>query len=322
MVNEKLLCILKKRQGYVSGEEISGELGISRAAIWKHIQELRDLRYDITAVPHLGYRLLSCPDRLFPWEIKYALKNKFIGKAIYYYESLPSTMDRAMDLALKGAPEGTLVIAEAQTRGRGRMGRFWLSPKYRGIYFSLVIKPRILPQQAPVLTLISAVVICESLKQQLGVEAQIKWPNDILLNNKKIGGILTELSAEMDIVHAIIVGVGINVNTEKKTLPLLASSLKQATGREVNRPNLLKTILSSFEQRYLQFQKQGVEQILDRWRHFSATLGRRVKMGMGGHRHQLAGEAVDIEGNGGLLIRQDSGLIERVVAGDIIHCKR
>lgn len=322
MLNEEILYFLKKKSGYVSGEDISHDLGISRAAIWKHIQELRNLGYDITAVPHLGYSLLSSPDRLFAGEIKQGLKNKFIGKAIYYYESLPSTMDRAMDLAFKGAAEGTLVIAEGQTRGRGRLSRLWVSAKYKGIYFSLIIRPKILPQQAPVLTLISAVAICEALKQELGIEAQIKWPNDILLNNKKIGGILTELSAEMDIVHAIIVGVGINVNNEKKTLPYPATSLKEIIGEEVNRLSLLQGILSCFEERYLRFQKQGIERILDKWRHFSATLGRRVRLSVSRQKLGLIGEAVDIDCDGSLLVRQDSGLIERVVAGDIVHCKQ
>lgn len=301
---------------------MSKELGMTRAAIWKHIHELRDFGYDITAVPHLGYRLLSCPDRLFPWEIRYHLKNKFIGKSVYYCETLPSTMDRAMELALQGASEGTLIIAEGQTKGRGRMGRQWLSPKYEGIYFSLIIKPKILPQQAPILTLISAVAICQAIGQHLSLAAQIKWPNDILINNRKVAGILTELSAEMDIVHAVIVGVGINVNNEKKSLPYSAASLKEMAGGEVNRLALLKTLLRCFEEKYIQFQKQGVEEILDKWRHFSATLGRRVKLSISGSRLQLVGEAVDIGQDGGLLIRNDSGLIERVMAGDIIHCKR
>ncbi len=322
MVNEELLCILRKRADYVSGEEISNHLGISRAAIWKHIQELRNMGYDITAVPHLGYRLLSAPDRLFPWEVKYLLKNKIIAKKIYYYESLSSTMDRAMELVLDGAADGTLVIAEGQTKGRGRMCRSWVSPKYKGIYFSLIIRPEILPQQAPVLTLISAVSICEAIKQQLGVEAQIKWPNDILLNNKKIAGILTELSAEMDLVYAVIVGVGINVNNHKKTLPYPGSSLKEITGYEVSRLSLLQNILSCLEQRYLEFQKQGIEGILDEWRHLSTTLGRRVRLATDSERIGLIGKAVDIDRDGSLLIRQDSGLIERVVSGDIIHCKQ
>lgn len=322
MVNEEILYFLKKSPGYVSGEEISQELGKSRAAVWKHIQELRDLGYDIAAVPHLGYRLLSSPDRLFSWEIKHHLKNRFIAKEIYYYESLSSTMDKAAELALEGAPEGTLVIAEGQTKGKGRMGRVWLSPKYKGIYFSLIIKPKILPQQAPVLTLICAVAICQALKQQLRLEAQIKWPNDIFLKNKKIGGILTELSAEMDIVHAIIVGVGINVNNEKKTLPYSAGSLKEITGSQITRLSLLQGILHCLEEEYLQFQKQGVVKILDKWRHFSLTLGRRVRLSTSTKKPQLVGEAMDIDCDGGLLIRQDSGLIERVMAGDIIHCKR
>ncbi|MFH1578448.1 MAG: biotin--[acetyl-CoA-carboxylase] ligase [Candidatus Omnitrophota bacterium] len=322
IVNEETIYFLKKRPGHVSGEEISRELNVSRAAIWKHIQELRDSGYDIAAVPHLGYKLLSCPDRLFPWEVKYHLKNRLIAKQIYYYLSLPSTMDKAIELALGGAPEGTLVIAEGQTKGKGRMGRAWLSPRYKGIYISLIIKPRIPPQQAPILTLISAVAICEALRQHLGCQAQIKWPNDILLNNKKTAGILTELSAEMDAVHAIIIGMGINVNTDKKSLPFSATSLKETVGREVKRLSLLKAILHCFEKEYLHFQKQGVRQSLDKWRHFSATLGRRVRLGTGVDRDQLIGEAVDIDTDGGLLIRQDSGIIKRVISGDITHCKR
>jgi BirA family biotin operon repressor/biotin-[acetyl-CoA-carboxylase] ligase len=322
MVNEELLNILKKRPAYVSGEEISSDLGISRTAIWKHIQELRSLDYDITAVPHLGYRLLSSPDRLFPWEIKYLIKNKFVGKTVYYYERLFSTMGTAMELALSGAPEGALIVAEGQTRGKGRMGRLWLSPKYKGIYFSLIIKPKIPPQRTPVLTLISAVSICEGLRQQLGIDAQIKWPNDILLNNKKIGGILTELSAEMDIVHAVVIGVGINVNNDKKTLPYPAGSLKEITGQEVDRLRLLQSILSCFEEKYLHFQKRGIEKILDDWRHFSDTIGRRVRLSMAGKKRALVGKAVDIDCDGGLLIRQDSGLTERIMAGDIFHCKQ
>jgi len=322
MVNQEILYFLKRKSGHISGEELSQELGISRAAIWKHIQELRELGYDIAAVPHLGYSLLSCPDRLFPWEISCFLKNRAIGRIIHYYESLPSTMDRAMELALDGAPEGTLIISESQTRGRGRMGRLWMSPKYKGIYFSLIIKPEILPQQAPVLTLISAVAICEGLKQQLGVKAQIKWPNDILLDNKKVGGILTELSAETDTVYAIIVGVGINVNNDRKTLPHSAISLKAITGHEVIRLDVLQSVLTCFEQSYLEFKKQGIKQILDKWRTFSVTLGRRVRLSMSRKRLQLVGEAMDIDQDGGLLIRKDSGLIERVMAGDIIHCKR
>jgi BirA family biotin operon repressor/biotin-[acetyl-CoA-carboxylase] ligase len=172
------------------------------------------------------------------------------------------------------------------------------------------------------LTLISAVAICEALGKQLNLSARIKWPNDILIDSRKVVGILTELSAEMDIVHAIIVGVGINVNSEKKNLPYPAASLKEITGSEVNRLSLLQSILGHFEDEYIQFQKQGLEKILNKWRNFSTTLGKRVKLNLSGHRLALVGEAVDIDRDGSLLIRKDSGLIERVMAGDIIHCKR
>ena len=321
MVNEDILHFLKRKPVYISGEEISKDLGISRAAVWKRIQELREFGYDITAVPHLGYKFLSSPDRLFPWEIQYHLKNKFIAKDIHYYPSLPSTMEKAMELALEGTAEGTLVIAEGQTKGKGRMGRAWFSPKYKGIYFSLVIRPKISPQQAPLLTLISALAVCQSLKR-FGFEAQIKWPNDILLNNHKIAGILTELNAEMDMVYAVIIGVGINVNNKKESLPSAATSLSEVKSGEFKRLDLLQSVLRCFEKEYNQFQKHGVDQALDKCRTFSATLGQRVKLNTSGQKPEVYGEALDIDRNGGLLIRQDSGIIERVMAGDIIHCKR
>ena len=322
MVNEKILDFIKKRPVYVSGEEISREIGITRAAIWKHIQELRDLGYDITAVPHLGYKLISSPDRLFSWEIKQHLRNKSFVKKIHYYESLPSTMDKAMELALGGACEGTLVIVEGQTKGKGRMGRQWLSPKYKGVYFSLILKPKISLQQASLITLISALAVCEALNQKFNLQAQIKWPNDILINNKKIAGILTELHAETDMVNAVIVGIGINVNNEKDTLPHAASSLKEIIKGSVNRLDLLENILSCFKQEYSQFQDQGAERILNKCRQFSATLGKRVTLSMADKRRQLCGQALDFDSSGGLLIRQDSGIVERVMTGDIIHCKR
>ncbi len=322
MVNEKILNFLKTETGYVSGEEISQALGTSRAAIWKHIQELRDLGYDIAAVPHLGYQLLSSPDRLFPWEVKYNLGNKLIARDVLYFEKLISTMDKAIEMARDKTAEGVLIIAEEQTKGKGRMGRTWLSPKHKGIYLSLILKPKITPQEAPVLTLITAVAVCEAIQQELGVDAQIKWPNDILLNNKKIGGILTELNAETDAVHSIVVGVGLNVNTDKKSLPDLATSLKAQTGSKIDRLNLLRRILVCFEKKYLQFKKQEIKNTLDKWRQLSATLGQRVKLTVAGNKSQLVGEAIDIDHNGSLLIRQDSGLTSRVVSGDIVHCKR
>jgi len=319
MMQNEILDFLRKEPEYVSGDQIAHRLKISRQALWKHIQELKQAGYHIVAVPHLGYKLISSPDRLFPLEISQHFNSKFMGKKIYYFDAVSSTMDIATGLGMKGSPEGTIVVAETQTKGRGRIGRHWFSPKYKGIYLSLILRPDILPNSTPLLTLLCAVSICEAIKNETGLDTQIKWPNDLLMHNKKIGGILTELNAEMDTTHFVVVGIGINVNNDKKALIEGATSLKEQTKEEINRINLIQEILRRIEANYLYFQQKGSAQIIEKWRLNSATLGRRVKVVC--QKAHLEGEAQDIDTDGGLLIRQDSGLMEKVMAGDIIHCR-
>ncbi len=319
MTQEKILDFLKKKSDYISGDQISQRLGITRQALWKHIQELKDLGYDIVAVPHLGYRLVSSPDRLFPSEISHQLDTRFIGKKIYYFDTISSTMDLAMELGIKGCPSGTLVLSETQTKGRGRLERGWLSPKYKGIYLSLILRPKILPQEASLLTLFSAVSVCEAVSQITALDAQIKWPNDILIHHKKLGGILTELNAEMDEVRFLIVGIGLNVNNDKKTLCSGATSLREQKNEFVNRSELLKEILRQIEKNYLIFQEKGALHILEKWREYSVTLGKRVKIFC--HKQHVEGLAIEIDLDGGLLIRRDSGITEKVMAGDVMHCR-
>lgn len=314
-LQERILDFLKKKQEYVSGDQISQRLGISRQALWKHIQDLKEAGYDIVAVPHLGYKLTAAPDRLFVFEINRGLNTKILGKKIFYSDSVTSTMDVAMRLGLEGAGEGTLVVAESQTQGRGRLGRSWFSPKYKGIYFSLILRPRIAPSGASMLTLLCAVSLCEAIKAVTGLEAKIKWPNDILLAHKKLGGILTELSAEMDAVNFVVLGAGLNVNNDKKSLISGATSLKEQKKEEVNRIVLLQEALRAMEANYSIFQKQGSGPVLDKWRAYNMTLGRRVKVFA--RNEHVAGEAFDIDRDGGLLVRKDSGVIEKVMAGDV-----
>ncbi len=318
-MREKILDFLKRKQVYASGEEISHRLDISRQALWKHIQELRDSGYDIVAVPHLGYKLVSAPDRLNPYEVTSGLNTKFIGRKNYYFDTVPSTMDVALQLAIQGAPEGTIVISESQTKGRGRLGRNWFSPKYKGIYLSLILRPKILPNQAPLLTLMSAVSICEAIKENADLTCQIKWPNDILIHHKKLGGILTELNAETDLSRFIVVGIGLNVNNDKKTIPPQATSLKEQKKLDLNRTELLQEILRSIERSYLSFQKNGGQFIIDKWRDWNITLGRRVRVIC--QKEHIEGEALDIDADGGLLIRNDAGLTQKVMAGDVVHCR-
>lgn len=315
----KILEFLRKKDGYVSGEEISHRLGVSRQALWKHIQELKDSGFEIIAVPHLGYKLLSTPDRLFASEVSSHLGTSIIGKKIYYFDELNSTMDKAMELGLKGCPEGTIVLTESQSKGRGRLGRSWSSPKYKGLYFSFILKPDILPSDTPVFTLLTAVSICEAIEEETHINTQIKWPNDVMLGNKKLGGILTELNAEMDEVRFIIIGVGINVNNDKKGLLSSAVSLKEHAGHDINRICLLQHILRGIERNYLLFKKTGPRKIIERWKDFNITLHRRVKIDS--HSRITEGEAVDIDKDGGLLVRKDSGVITKVTSGDVIHCR-
>jgi BirA family biotin operon repressor/biotin-[acetyl-CoA-carboxylase] ligase len=318
-MQEKILDFLKRKQDYISGDQIAGRLGISRQALWKHIQELKEIGYDIVAVPHLGYRLESSPDRLFPFEVIRDLNTEFIGKKIYYFDTVASTMNIAMDLGLKGAPEGTIVLAESQIRGRGRLGRAWFSPKHKGIYLSLILRPKILPTQASCLTLLAAVSICEAIKEITGLDTQIKWPNDILIRHKKLGGILTELNAEMDKINFVIIGIGLNINNDKKALIAGATSLKEQKKENINRIGLLQEILRRIESNYLHFQKKGAEPIIEKWRHHSVTLGKRVKVYY--LKEHIEGEAVDIDIDGGLLVRKDSGVLEKIMAGDVMHCR-
>lgn len=319
MVQEKILDFLKRKQGYVSGDLISHRLGITRQALWKHIQILKDVGYDIVAVPHLGYKLISSPDRLTPLEVSRELNTKFVGKKIYYFDTVSSTMDTALQLGIEGALEGTLILTETQTKGRGRLGRDWFSPKYKGIYFSLILRPQILLNQTPLLTLMAAVSICEAIKEKTGITCQIKWPNDILLHHKKIGGILTELNAETDLSRFVVIGIGLNVNNDKKTLLAGAASLKEQAREEINRPDLLREILRKIEENYLTFQKKGSGHIIDKWREWNISLGRRVKVAC--QKAHIEGEALDIDRDGGLLIRNDAGLIQKAMSGDVVHCR-
>ncbi len=318
-MKEKILDYLNKKHDYLSGDQISKHLGISRQGLWKHIQELKDSGYQIAAVPHLGYRLESCPDRLFPFEITRSLNTKFIGKKIHYFDYLASTMDFAMQLGVDGAAGGSLVLAESQIKGRGRLGRSWFSPKYKGIYLSLILRPKISPAACPILTLMSAVSICEAVKEVMDLDVQIKWPNDVLIHNKKVAGILTEMNAEVDKVNFVVIGIGLNVNNDKKSLIAQATSLSQQQGEEISRVVLLQELLRRIESNYLLLEDGGSSEIINKWRNFNLTLGTRVKVCY--QDKHIEGQATDIDIDGSLLIRKDSGLIQKISSGDVMHCR-
>ncbi len=318
-MDERILAIFRERDESVSGEELSRLLGVSRSAIWKHIEKLRDVGYDIVAHPHRGYRLLHIPDKLLPAEIMWRLNTRFIGRRIYSYERVDSTMDIAYQLAEDNAPEGVVVFSEEQSLGRGRMGRNWVSLKGKGIYLSLILRPKIPLLEAPKITLLVAVGVAQAIRKISGLATLIKWPNDILISNKKVCGILTELSAELDRVNFLILGVGINVNTTKDTLPKEATSVKEELGRSVSRIDLTKEVLRQVEKYYSLFKQKRFASIVREWKDLSAILGSRIEVICQGKK--IEGQAQDIDSHGALVVRLDSGFLEHIWAGDVLKVR-
>ena len=311
----KILNYLRQNTEYFSGENLSRAFGVSRTAVWKCIEELRLEGYRIDAVPHHGYKLSGIPDKLSSIEIQQALGSRKFGCVVHHFEEISSTMDEAFRLGMSGVPEGALVTAEYQLKGRGRMGRPWVSSRGKGVYFSLLLRPQLTLSDVSKLTLLSAVAISEAVEKHTGLRPLIKWPNDLLLGGRKIAGILTELRAEVDRVEFVVLGVGLNVNTSSKELPLVATSLKEVKGEEIGRVGLLKDILRSLEKRYLSLKKQGFDPVLEEWRRRSVTIGNHVRFEERGG--LFSGVAIGLAKDGGLLIQLASGAIIKKMAGDI-----
>ena len=314
----EILKLLKNsRPEYVSGEDICQKINISRTAVWKHINTLREEGYGIDAVPHRGYRLLSVPDRLYPDEIIDGLDTSFVGKAVYFHDSLISTNREARDLALGGACGGTLVVAEEQDGGRGRMGRGWYSPRGSGILCSLILRPDIEPGQAPPVTMLTAVAVSSAVEKVSGLAPGIKWPNDLLLDGKKICGILTEMNAEMERINFLVVGVGLNINTDHfpEEIKDVATSLYLAGGSLVSRLDVLRQYLKEFEHYYQQWMEYGFGPVLDEWKKRCVNLNRPVRIST--PREAWEGWAVDVDSAGALVLRTDDGELRHFVAGEV-----
>ncbi|MEI6225183.1 MAG: biotin--[acetyl-CoA-carboxylase] ligase [Deltaproteobacteria bacterium] len=302
---------------FVSGEAISGKLGLSRAAVWKHVNALRGQGYRIEAVSARGYRLTAIPDRLGALEIGPLLNTHDLGQTLHCSEELPSTNDRARELADAGAAHGEVVVAESQTAGRGRRGRAWASPAGRNLYLSVILRPNLPPQRAPELTLVASVAACDACRKA-GVEVGIKWPNDLLVGERKVAGILTELSAEPDLVHWVVLGIGVNLNSGSGDFPAdlrgVATSLSIERGQPVPRALFAAALLSELEQWLDRHAADGFGPVREAWRERSVTLGREVRVDADGG--EISGVAEDIDASGALLVRGRSGLV-RVVSGDV-----
>jgi len=282
MSKANLLSLLEERYGeYVSGEEISRLLNVSRTAVWKQVRKLEGEGYRIDAVPRLGYRLTAKPSRLTVQELLPKLRTASFGRRLTLLDVTDSTQNELRRLAEQGAAEGTLVIAEQQTNGRGRMGRNWVSPAGKGIWMSLLLRPPVPLPLTPQLTLLAAVALSRAISQQLpALEIDIKWPNDLLIEGKKISGILLESAAEDERLNYVVVGLGISVNLEADDYPeeLLdrAVSLKMAAGRSVDRSELIAAVLEQFEQLYRLYLEQGFAPIRTLWEARSVTLGKET----------------------------------------------
>jgi len=322
MLDEKILNVLRThRDSYIPGEELCKSADISRSAIWKRIESLRQEGYEIEALPHLGYRLTGIPDSLLPMEIKWKLHTKVLGREIISYKQLDSTNDSAYELAEKGMREGTVIIAEEQAKGKGRHGRAWASPAKGGIYMSCILRPGMPPNEIPRITLIAAVSVAKAVRDVTGLPATIKWPNDILVHGKKVCGILTEMKAEQDMVDFIILGMGINVNTSLRHLPKGGSSLREELRNEgsdphISRIELVKRVLEELERDYFLLQSAGSRPIIEEWKHLSDMLGGRVRVSL--QSRSFEGLAHDIDPDGALVIRLDSGILQKVSSGDVI----
>jgi BirA family biotin operon repressor/biotin-[acetyl-CoA-carboxylase] ligase len=302
----------------VSGEAISDKLGLSRAAVWKHVEALRAQGYRIDAVASRGYRLVAIPDRLGPLELRPLLATHDLGQTLHAFEELPSTNDRARELAEEGAEHGEVVIAEAQTAGRGRRGRTWISVPRRNVYLSVILRPELPPARAPELTLVGAIAVCDALRDA-GVDAGIKWPNDVLAGGRKIAGILTELAAEPDRVQWVVVGIGVNVNARAEDFPEElrgeATSVLLERGEPAPRALFAAALLSRLEALVDQHAEEGFAPIRAAWKERSVTLGREVLVRADGR--DVTGVAEDVDEAGALLVRTPAGALERILAGDV-----
>lgn len=316
-VKHTLLEAFSRADGeFVSGQALADMIGCSRTAVWKHIELLRQEGFELEVVRKKGYRITSKPDKVSENELLIGLETTRLGKRIVFKESVESTQKEAHQIA-EEAEEGTLVIAEEQTAGRGRMARPWQSPKYTGIWMSLILKPELPPFKAPQFTLITAVAVTEAIRDATGVTPTIKWPNDLLLNGKKVTGILTELQADSDHIRSIIIGIGVNVNQREfpKELADIATSIAIEKGETVSRAQIVQAIMKNLEIYYDEYMTNGFSLIKEKWETYAISIGRsiiaRTVTGT------IRGKALGITEEGVLKLEDENGSIHDIYSADI-----
>ncbi len=313
----RILELLKNTKDYVSGQELCEKFGVSRTAVWKAVNSLKESGYMIESVPNRGYRLVECPDVLFSEELKSILKTKWFGRRILYYQDIDSTNNEVKRQA-DANEEGLLVIAEHQSAGRGRRGRAWESPAQSGIWMSFLLKPDMMPDKASMLTLVVALACARAIQREISADVGIKWPNDIVINGRKAVGILTEMSAEPDFINYVVVGIGINANTDEfpDDISAVATSLKKECGHSVQRSRIVAAVGEEFEPVYERFLKDGdLRGLRAEYEGLLVNKNAQVCILNGDERRVCT--ALGINDMGELVVRHSDGSTEEVRAGEV-----
>ena len=319
---DKVLELLtSSASSYLSGAQLARRFRVSRTAIWKYIRALEEEGYTIESVPSKGYRILAAPDAIRADRVRTGRGRGVIGSDLRVLPEVGSTNTLALELAHQGAPEGTVVVAERQTAGKGRLGRTWISPP-GNLYLSVILRPAVPTAKAPLLTLMGAAAVCSALRKHLLLPAGIKWPNDILLEGRKAGGLLTEMSAEQDRIRHVVLGIGLNVNMDLALLPgevrAHSTTLSAAAGARIDRTALLLQVLAELERTYLTFLQNDAD-VLREWEQLSVTLGRRVAVHAADGRFEGNAEGIDRDGR--LVVRPATGAARAFAAGDVTILK-
>ncbi|GAA0599974.1 bifunctional biotin--[acetyl-CoA-carboxylase] synthetase/biotin operon repressor [Virgibacillus siamensis] len=317
--NKLIELLSASRDKYVSGQFLSEKLDISRSAIWKHMRELEKDGYKIEGVSRKGYRIIKFPDKVSENTLQWGLQTQWLGKKIIHREAISTTQQLAHKTAQEGTNNGTVIIADEQTEGKGRMNRHWHSSKGKGVWMSLILKPDIPPNLAPQLTLLTATVLAEVFSSYTNTNPKIKWPNDILIEDRKTAGILTEMQAEQDQIQYVVIGMGINVNTAAEEIPddirNKATSLRMETGENWNLKDLIQRILAAFETGYETYMTDGFPPVKQKWEHYGYKIGERLFIKT--LRKEWYATFIGIGEDGALLIQNDDGGVEKIYSAEI-----
>ena len=320
MKNKVLEALYEKKGEYVPIDDLASKLEIPVSKVQEHITSLENEGYLIEMSSDKEFKLKEDLTLLLPHKLKDKLNTRYIGKEIHYFREVDSTNEVAKKLAREGAPEGTIIIAESQSRGKGRRGKKWISP-LGGAWLSIILRPNTLPINAPQLTFIAGVAAAQTIKDEYGLDAGIKWPNDVLIDNKKVCGVLTEISTEIDTIDYIVTGIGIDANIDVNLLPPelrdTTTSIKSELDHDISRMILVQKFLGNFETMYDEFNKGNFQEILRKWRQLSKTIGRQVEIRKG--TEFIRGEAVGVNSKGALILELEDGTLQKIISGECRH---